>query len=105
MATWGQAFGKTLLQMAPDVQKQMQTNFEDKRNAGAMREIARIALMTDPAQQQAEIQRMMTDPNTPREIMPYLPKIAEASSAGVRGQRATAAVDRKSTRLNSSHRL
>ena len=92
MATWGQAFGKTLLQMAPDVQKKMQTNFEDKRNAGAMREIARIALMTDPAQQQAAITELMQRPDTPREIMPYLPKIAEASSAGVRGQRATAAV-------------
>ncbi len=92
MATWGQAFGKTLLQMAPDVQKKMQTNFEDRRNADVMREIARIALMTDPAQQQAEIQRMMTDPNTPREIMQYLPKVAEASSAGIRGQQASRAL-------------
>jgi len=94
MATWGQAFGKTLLQMAPDVQKKMQTNFEDRRNADVMREIARIALMTDPAQQQAEIQRMMTDPNTPREIMQYLPKVAEASAAAVRRQQESEAVAR-----------
>jgi len=80
--------------MAPDVQKKMQTNFEDRRNADVMREIARIALMTDPAQQQAELQRMMTDPNTPREIMQYLPKVAEASAAAVRRQQESEAVAR-----------
>jgi hypothetical protein len=91
MPTWGQAIGRTLADMAPQVGAKMQAGIDTKRKTGAYRTLARIALMGDPVAQKAEIDAALARNDISPEEVQVLAGIAPQAAAGIQSQKQSVA--------------
>ena len=68
--SWEEALGRTLQDMAPQVQSQMQTNAESRQHAEIMRRVRLIQMESGPYRRKAMIMELVNDPSLtiPQEI-------------------------------------
>jgi len=85
--SWEEAIGRTLQDMAPQVQSQMQSNAESRQHAEIMRRVSLIQMESDPYRRKAMIMELINDPNLtiPQEVFEqYVLPLARNTASEIR---------------------